>query len=140
MTRLAKKELDVDLQLLDNEASEAFCDLITKNWKHKFQLVPPNMHQRNAAERAIRTFKAHFLSILAGVAPNNFPQYLWDLIIPQAVMTLNFLRNVKSNKRMSAWKFVAGPFNYDPTPLGVLGAQAIAHNKPSVRNSWDFRV
>ncbi|KAL7538829.1 hypothetical protein ACHAWF_008258, partial [Thalassiosira exigua] len=138
MERLAEKKLAVDLQILDNEASEAYRDLITKTWKHKFQLVPPNMHRRNAAERAIRTFKAHFLSILAGVAP-DFPRYLWDMLIPQAEMTLNFLRNAKSNERMSAWEFFSGPFDYDATPLGPLGARVIAHNKPSVRNSWDFR-
>ncbi|KAL7542248.1 hypothetical protein ACHAWF_007125 [Thalassiosira exigua] len=138
MERLAEKELDVDLQILDNEASEAYRELITKTWKHKFQLVPPNMHRRNAAERAICTFKAHFLSILAGAAP-DFPWCLWDLLIPQAEMTLNFLRNAKSSKQMSTWEFFSGPFNYNATPLGPLGARVIAHNKPGVRNSWDFR-
>ncbi|KAL7536833.1 hypothetical protein ACHAWF_006763, partial [Thalassiosira exigua] len=96
------------------------------------------MHRRNAAERAIRTFKAHFLVILFGVAP-DFPRYLWDLIVPQAEMTLNFLRSAKANKRMSAWEYFHGPFNYDATPLGPLGSRVIAHYKPSIRKSWDFR-
>jgi hypothetical protein len=29
-----------------------------------YQLVPPQDHQRNLAEKAIQTFKAHFISIL----------------------------------------------------------------------------
>ncbi len=72
--------------------------------------MPPNMHRRNAAKRAIRTFKAHFISVLAGADP-RFPKYLWDLLVPQAEMTLNFLRNVTLNPSVLAWKFLAGPFD-----------------------------
>jgi hypothetical protein len=52
--------------------------------------MPPKMHHCNRAERAIRTFKDHFLSILAGV-DQSFPPYLWDLLVPQAELTLNLL-------------------------------------------------
>ncbi|KAL7528255.1 hypothetical protein ACHAWF_002495, partial [Thalassiosira exigua] len=88
--------------------------------------------------RAIRTFKAHFVRILAGVAP-DFPRYLWDLRVPQAEMTLNFLRSSKSNPKISAWEFFDGPFNYDATPLGPLGSRVIAHNKPDTWQFWNFR-
>ena len=71
----------VNLQVLDNEASAAYRQLITDKCKADFQLLPPNIHRRNAAERAIRMFKAHFLAILAGVAP-DYPRNMWDLIIP----------------------------------------------------------
>ena len=138
MERLEARGFAVDLQILDNEASADYKKAITKKWKAKFQLVPPNMHRRNAAERAIRTFKAHFLAILAGVAP-DFPRYLWDLLIPQAEMTLNFLRQATLNPSISAYEFFEGPFNYDATPVGPLGCKVIAHLKPDVRNSWDFR-
>ena len=138
MTRLRRRGLSTDLQILDNEASEEYKRQIVDDWGGAFQLVPPNMHRRNAAERAIRTFKAHFISILAGTDP-NFPRYLWDLLIPQAEMTLNFLRNATLDPSVSAWDFFAGPFNYDATPLGPLGSRVIAHNKPSTRNSWDYR-
>eukprot|EP00804_Cyclotella_cryptica_P010878 CCRYP_008802-RA/>CCRYP_008802-RA protein AED:0.43 eAED:0.43 QI:0/-1/0/1/-1/1/1/0/164 len=43
--------------------------------------TPPNVHRTNAAERAIQTFKAHFLSILTGIDP-SFPNYLWDKLLP----------------------------------------------------------
>jgi hypothetical protein len=75
MTRLAAQGLSVNLQILDNEASAAYKQAITFTWQAEFQLVPPDMHRQNHAERAIRTFKAHFLSILAGVDP-SFPPYL----------------------------------------------------------------
>jgi hypothetical protein len=90
MMRLAARGVSVDLQILDNKASAAYKHAITFTWQAKFQLVPPDMHCRNHAERAIRTFKAHFLSILAGVDP-TFPPYLWDLLLPQAELTLNLL-------------------------------------------------
>ena len=40
-----------------------------KYWGATYQLVPPNVHRKNIAEKAIRTFKAHFLAFLAGVDP-----------------------------------------------------------------------
>ncbi len=99
MERLQQRVLSVDLQILDNKASAEYKKLITEKWDVTFQLVPPLMHRRNAAERAIRTFKAHFLAILAGVAP-DFPRYLWDLLISQAEMTLNFLRQATLNPKI----------------------------------------
>jgi hypothetical protein len=32
-----------------------------------YKLVPPGQHRQNQAEWAIQTFKAHFISILAGI-------------------------------------------------------------------------
>ena len=69
MQRLSENKLIVDLQTLDNKSSAEYNRSIKKKWNATYQLVPPNTHQSNAVERAIRTFKAHFLSILAGVAP-----------------------------------------------------------------------
>ncbi len=80
MTRLTARGLAVDLQILDNEASADYKHAITITWQVKFQLVPPDMHRPNQAERAIRTFKDHFLAILAGV-DSTFPPYLWDLLM-----------------------------------------------------------
>ncbi len=75
MMRLAARGLSVNLQILDNEASSAYKEAITFKWSAKFQLVPLDMHRRNQAERTIRTFKDHFLAILAGVDA-AFPSYL----------------------------------------------------------------
>ena len=56
--------------LMDNEASAELKAEIKKNCT--IQLVPPDNHRRNLAERVIQTFKCHFKSILAGV-DNSFP-------------------------------------------------------------------
>ena len=61
MQRLKEKNQHVDLQILDNEASPEYMKLMTYTWKVAYQCMPPDNHRRNAAERAIRTFKAHIL-------------------------------------------------------------------------------
>ena len=57
--------------VLDNEISSTLKAAFQQN-EVSFQLVPPNNHRANAAERAIRTFKEHFKAILAGV-DHKFP-------------------------------------------------------------------
>ena len=66
--RVTKNRVDKPMMhILDNEASADFKKEIRKNCN--LQLVPPDTHRRNLAERAIQTFKSHFISILAGVDP-----------------------------------------------------------------------
>ena len=72
MTRLKRRGLTVNMQFMDNEVSAKFLHNITDVCKCKFQKVPPDMHRRNKAERAICTFKAHFITILACV-DEGFP-------------------------------------------------------------------
>ena len=87
--RVTKNRVDKPMMhILDNEASADFKKEIRKNCN--LQLVPPDTHRRNLAERAIQTFKSHFISILAGVDP-AFPMNLWDRLLPQTVLTLNLL-------------------------------------------------
>jgi hypothetical protein len=97
------------------------------------------MHCHYRAEHAIRTFKAHFLSILAGVDP-SFPPYLWDLLFLQAELTLNLLRQLVLNPWISAWEFFQGPFDFNKTPLGPVGCHILIHAKPVTRWLWDFRA
>lgn len=76
MARLRSGGQCVDIHILDNKASSAYRSAITKHGC-TYQLVPPHVHRTNAAERAIRSFKAHFLAILAGV-DHMFPAARWD--------------------------------------------------------------
>jgi hypothetical protein len=77
------------LQRLDNEASLALINYLTKQGIN-YQLAPPHIHRRNNAERAIYTFKNHFIAGLCSVDP-MFPLKLWDKLLPQATITLNLL-------------------------------------------------
>ena len=97
------------------------------------------MHRRNAAEREIRTFRAHFISILAGV-DDEFLSHLWDLLVSQAEMTQNLLRPCTSNPTISKWETFYGKLYYNATPLGPMSIGVLRHNKPSRRKSWDMRA
>jgi hypothetical protein len=100
-----------------------------------FQLVPPGIHRRNAAERAIRTFKNHFIAGLCSVN-KNFPIHLWDQLLPQAEIMLNLLRGSCINPKLSARAQVHGTFDFNRTPLGPPGCRVLAHAKPDKRKTW----
>ena len=68
--------------ILDNEYPNDLKQAIRKQ-NMTFQLVPPHNHRQNAVERAIKTFKAHFLSTLATCDP-EYPITEWDRLIPQS--------------------------------------------------------
>jgi hypothetical protein len=61
---LTVKGFKPKLQTLNNETSAALKNFFIAN-DIDYQLVPPHCHRRNAAERAIRTFKEHFVSGLS---------------------------------------------------------------------------
>jgi hypothetical protein len=65
--------------ILDNKCSKLFKQQIKLN-KMTHQLVPPHDHSRNRAEKAIKTFKDHLVSILCGT-DSGFPLHLWDRIL-----------------------------------------------------------
>ena len=109
-----------------------------KYWGAIYQLVPPNVHRRNLAERAIRTFKAHFLEILAGVYP-NFPKYMWDNLLVQTELTISLLRQATLNQIISAWEYYNGAFYYTATPLGPISCKIIIQATSNKRKSWDQR-
>ena len=76
--------------VLDNEVSENMKNHIHDMCKLAMELVPSGCHRRNAAKVAIHNFKAHFLSILAGVA-DNFPSNIWDWLLTQTKITINLI-------------------------------------------------
>ena len=49
MQRLKNRGLTAYLQNLDNEASQNYKDFIKYKWDVYFQLVPTNIHRKNAA-------------------------------------------------------------------------------------------
>jgi hypothetical protein len=104
-----------------------------------FQLAPPHVHCRNAAERAIRTFSNHFTSILCGTNP-TFPLHLWDKLLPQCEMTLNLLRGSRINPKLSAYAQLHGAFDYNKTPLALPGTKVVIHEKPSIHQSHAHMV
>jgi hypothetical protein len=73
-----------ELHILDNECSQDLKDESEK-YKIKFQRVPPKEHPVNAAKRAIRTYKNHFVTTLCN-PDSNFPITEWDRLLPQTAL------------------------------------------------------
>ena len=108
--KLIKHVLTPKLHIMDNEVSEDLKQYFEDS-DLQFQLVPPHMHQRNAAERDVITFKNHFIATLCNVDP-LFPYYLWDRLLPQVIMTINMLRLSRLNPGISAYIQVDGIHNF----------------------------
>ena len=111
--------------------------LIRETWN--LELVPPHCHRRNVAEVAIKNFKAHFISILAGV-DHDFPLHLWDKLLPQAELTINLLRQSSVNPKVSAHAHLFGPLDFNCFPLGPLGCAVQINVPPECRASWGMRA
>jgi hypothetical protein len=101
-----------------------------------YQLVPPNNHRSNKAERAIQTFKSHFVSGLCTL-DDSFPMHTWDKLIPQAEKTLNMLRTSKINPMISAHDQIYGAHSFLATPMAPPGIRVIVHRANKL--SWDTR-
>ena len=134
--KLEKAGVSPLIYILDNEISKEFKQALYKK-EIKYQLVPPHIHRANAAERAIQTFKDHFLAGLSS-CNYNFPLREWDRLIHQAVITLNLLRNARLNPKLSAYAFLFGTYDFNRYPLAPPGTKIIVHAKPSDRSSWGF--
>jgi Reverse transcriptase (RNA-dependent DNA polymerase) len=132
--QLLSRGMRPKVQLLDNECSAELKSYL-QSQQIDYQLAPPHVHRRNAAERAIRTFKNHFIAGLCSLDP-RFPLHLWDRLLPQAVSTLNLLRGSRINPKQSAWAQYNGQFDFDRTPLGPPGCRVRAHEKPTARETW----
>ncbi len=105
--------------ILDNKCSEDFKQTIGKN-QMTFQLIPPHDHQRNCAEKATQTFKAHFIRILCRT-DMEFPLHLWCQLLPQAEDTMNMLQTARLCPTVSAYTYLWGQHDYNANPFAPLG-------------------
>ena len=110
------------------EASTAVKTYIT-NANINYQLVEPNNHPVNAAERAIFTFKNNFVSGLSSVH-SKLPMCLWDELLPEALIILNLPRTSRTCPKISAYAHIHGTYNFDTTPLAPPGVKALLYNDP----------
>jgi hypothetical protein len=123
------------LQRLDIECSKLLGSLLNQH-DIQFQLAPVHMHRRNAAEKAIQTFKNHMVAGLCSVDP-NFPLRLWDRLLPQATITINLMRQYRLIPKLSAYAQLYGHYDYNQVPMAPPGTRIIAHENPKQRSSWD---
>lgn len=131
-SKLGRKPL---FQRLDNETSNALESFARTN-NISIQYCAPHQHRALGAERAIRTFKNHFIATLCTVA-DDFPLGVWDELLPQAELCLNHLLPYPSNPAISAYAGLhGGPFDFAAHPIAPADAKVVMHDKPDTRATW----
>jgi hypothetical protein len=139
LLRLKPASIVPKKHVLDNEVSENMKNHIRDRRKLDMKLVPPGCHRRNTAEVAIHNFKAHCLSILAGVA-NNFPPNLWDQLLPQTKIAINLIQQSNATPNVLAYAHLSGPFDYNKMPLTPMGCEVQVHEKTHTRGTWAYHL
>ena len=119
---------------LDNEDSGDLLRRLKSRGIH-FQYCPPSSHRANVAERCIRTAKNHLVATLTAADP-SFPLRAWDLLLPQAELTLNLLRASAANPSLSAWHQAHGLYDHAAHPLAPPGTRVLAYEDSATRPSW----
>ena len=114
--------------------SEALKTIIQDEYKMQLEILPPGTHRRNAAEVAIRNFKAHLLSVISGTAQDFLPP-LWGRLLPQAEITINLLRQSNVTANILACAHLSGPFDYNKIPLAPMGISVQVHEKTYKRHT-----
>jgi hypothetical protein len=119
----ANRAVKPTTHIMDKKASAEY-----KNIQKKctIQLVLPNNHRQNLAERAIQTFKNHFKAVLAGV-DDTFPMHLWDRLLSQTSTTLNLLCQSNAVSTISVYQHIKGNSDYNETPLAPMGCAVQMH-------------
>ena len=88
------------------------------------------------AEKAISTFKDHFVGVLSGCA-KTMPMHLWCQLLPQVERQLLLLRQSRVNPGMSAYAHVyQGHHDYNKHPFVPIGMEALIHVKPHKRRTY----
>ena len=139
LLQLQQADIVPKKHILDKEVSENMRNHICDTCKFDLKLVPPGCHKCNAAEVAIRNVKAHFISVLAGIA-DDFPPSLRDRLLPQTEITINLIQQSNATPNVSAYAHLSGLFNYNKMPLAPMGCEAQVHEKTDKHGTWAYHL
>ena len=93
------------------------------------------MHRLNAAERAIKTCKNHFIYGFS-TTDSDSPISKWDRLLSQCVITLHLLQNTRVNPDLSVHAYLFGPYDINKSPMAPPGTRVIVHDKTDNHTSW----
>ena len=110
---------------MENQCSSDLREAMEK-YEIGFQLAPPHMHRRNAAEQAIITDKKHFISEFL-TTDHDLPIGKWDRLLSQCTITLNLLPNSRVNPALSTYAYLFGPYDFNKSPIAPPGTRVIVH-------------
>jgi len=115
---------------------EGGANIHQKQWNRHPNCGTPHNHSVNAAEPAVKAIKYHVIAGLATV-DINCPLQFWDIFPAQMQDTLNLLRTSRRDPSKSAYEEMEGEFDFNRTPISILGTKALAFVDPDERASWE---
>ena len=137
-TDLKERGYKPTFNVTDNQATRPLKEYL-KQEDCKWQFVEPHNHRVNAAERAIQTFKNHFIRGLCST-DTDWPLQLWHTMTEQALITLNLLRTSRIDPTKSAYHQVMGhKYDWNAHPLAPPGTKSVVYESPQQRTSWGTR-
>ena len=98
-----------------------------------YKLAPTGMYILNTSERAIITFKDHFIAGLCTMDPELSMQN-WDRLLEQADIKINLLHPSRLNPRLPAYAQLNREFYFNRTPMAPPG-----ENNPGERQAEKHR-
>ena len=112
---------------MDNEAYTSL-NMTMTSLNIKYQLVPPRDHRAQYAERAIQTYKKHFMVGLFISYKDINPQ-LWYRLLQQEKVILKMIKKAMTLPPLSAYTQIFGGFDLTRTPLAPPGIRVVIHNR-----------
>jgi hypothetical protein len=113
----------IQFQVLDNECPASLLRFFQQQHV-TVQRVPLNQKRTNKAERAIQTFRRHFLLVLVGTH-SNFHINQWHHLLPQTEVTLNMLQDMD----VSAYHGLhRKPYDFISRPMAPCSTLLVAHD------------
>jgi hypothetical protein len=120
------------LEILDNAADRHTKELLRKR-AVTFQLVAPNNHRRNAAEREMRTAQNQCICTFRA-ADDRYPENALFRLLPQAEKTLNLVRRSRINTDVAAWVELHGhAHDWNAHPMAPPGCPVLIYESPEQR-------
>ena len=121
---------------LDNETSALLEQFLNIEAKVKHEFISTGSHRANKAERAIQSWKNHFVAGIASV-DKDFPMYRWADLNEQCEITLNVLRSFTDNDTISAYEGIYGhKYDFLSHPIAPPDTKAIVYEPADKRPSW----
>jgi hypothetical protein len=121
--------------VMDNETSEPLKQFIG-TLDILCQRVPAGDKRSNKAERAIQSWRHHYLSTL-GTVSEHFPHQCWHKLVQQIELTLSMLRPYADNTDISSYEGLFGKkYDFDAHPISIAGCAAYVFEPPKLRQTW----
>ena len=75
------------------------------------------------------------MKVKLGIVDRDIPGKEVDTLIPQDLLTLNFLKASRVNLKLSTCTYFFGQFIWTCTPLSPPGTKVLVHMKPGNRST-----